>query len=85
LTAQFLRKIDFLSEFTDQRLATRLTILLRLVTADDVAVRFVDSLNFSCIALLLLLKLNVKLLAPLELLSLLRAVDGTLRLWRMRQ
>lgn len=46
-----------------------LTILLRLeVTVDEV--RAVDSTDLSCMAPLLLLKLNVKLLAPLELLSL---------------
>lgn len=45
------------------------TILFLLDAADD-EVSVVGSVDFSCIALLLLLKLYVMLLAPLELLSL---------------
>lgn len=58
--------------------------LLRFEVADD-EVSVVESVDLSGAALLLLLKLYVKLLAPLELLSLPRAGCAEFRLCRMRQ
>lgn len=58
--------------------------LLRFEVADD-EVSVVESVDLSGAALLLLLKLYVKLLAPLELLSLPRTGWAELRLCRMRQ
>lgn len=61
-----------------------LVTILRLGAPDD-EVRVVDSVDLSCIELLLLPKLYVKLLAPLELLSLPLNDCVTLRLCPNRQ
>lgn len=58
------------------------TILVRLEAADD-DVNTDESVDLSCTPLLLLLKLYVKLLVPLELLSL-PLVWFALRLWLCR-